>query len=219
MSSSSAAGSGRDEDVAFDKVFVRLSSLHPWTAVSGFEPGWVAPVREGETATQTYTAPNDRTATLSDGTIVRLTFPLGYTSEGLYTSEVTLRQATRFEFDFTEPRPVGDVQRHVYSLRNLLTLAVGEAVKVTELFGYRKPVAGEVPPVGREVEILYQHVENPSAREVPHHHEMLLLLDDIDERFEEHMTRWFERVPELGRVLDLYFLISTSSSCTSKRAS
>ena len=95
-----------DEDVAFDKVFVRLTSLHPWTAVSGFETVWVMPVKDGETPTQTYRAPKDRTATLSDGTGIKLTFPLGQTTEGgLFTSEVTLRQATRFEFDFPNPDP------------------------------------------------------------------------------------------------------------------
>ena len=93
----------------------------------------------------------------------------------------------------------------MYSLRKLLTLAVGEAVKVTELFGYREPVSGEAPPIGRSVEILYQHVDNPSAREIPNHRDMLFVLPDMDERFGEHIVRWFERVPELGRVLDLYF--------------
>ena len=195
-----------DEDVAFDKIFVRLTSLHPWTEESGFGRELMMPVTDGETATQTFTAPKDRSATLSDGTVIKLTFPLDQKTEGsLFASSVTLTQATRFEFDFPEPVPVKDVQRHVYSLRNLLTLAVGEAVKVTELFGYRVPATGEVPPIGGSVEILYRHVENPRAREVSNQRDMLFVLRDMDERFEEHIVRWFERMPELGRVLDLYF--------------
>jgi hypothetical protein len=149
--------------------------------------------------------PEDRSATLSDGTVVKLVFPLDSSTEGLYTSAVTLRQATRFEFHYPEPRAVKDIQSQVFSLRNLVTLGVGEAVKVTELRGYRKPLPDENPPIGREAEVLYEHVENPRAREVPNHHSMLFLLSDIDEDFEKHIVRWFEHVPELGRVLDLYF--------------
>jgi hypothetical protein len=84
-------------------------------------------------------------------------------------------------------------------------LGVGEAVKIRELRGYREALPDEDPPTGRGVEILYRHVENSRAREVPNHHSMLFLLSDIDERFEEHIVRWFERVPELGPVLDHYF--------------
>ena len=194
------------EELAFDKVFVRLSSLHPWTAVSGFDPMWqTLTAGEDKPTIQTYSPPPPRSATLSDGTTIRLEFPLQEKTEGLYTFEKRFTQATRFVIDYPRPRAVRDVQQHVYTLRNFLTLAVGEAVKVTDLVGFRKPLPTESPPVGRQVEILYQHLENPRAREIPNHHGMVFLLDDLGDRFEEHMVRWFEHTPELGRVLDLYF--------------
>jgi hypothetical protein len=158
-----------------------------------------------ETTTQTYTPPPEQTAKLSNGTIIKLAFPLKERTEGLYTFQKTFTQATRFAFEYSEPRDITDVQTDVHTLRNLLTLAVGEAVKVTELVGYRKPLPLEDPPLGRQVEILYRHLENPRARERPDHHGMVFVLEDLGDRFEEHMVRWFERVPELGRVLDLYF--------------
>ena len=152
-----------------------------------------------------YKPPPDLSATLSDGTTVTLSFPLKTDSLGLFASEVKLTQNTRFTFEFPEPREIGRVQTLIFTLRNLLTLAVGESVKVTELVCYRKPLPADELPIGREVEVLYQHLENPSARELPNHHEMVFLLPDIADRFEEHMIRWFDRAPELGRVLDLYF--------------
>lgn len=195
-----------DEPLAFDKVFVRLSSLHPWTAVSGFDPMWqMLPAGEGETATQSYTPPTERQAELQDGTIIKLSFPLKERTQGLYTFEKTFTQATRFVFEFPEPRGVKGVQTLVFTLRNFLTLAVGEGVKVTELVGYRAPPPTQELPIGRQVEIVYQHLENPRARELPNHHDMVFLFPDIAEQFEEHMVRWFDHAPELGRVLDLYF--------------
>jgi hypothetical protein len=195
-----------DEAIAFDRVFVRLSSLHPWTAVSGFDPRWLSlPVADGETVSQSYTPPHEQRAELHDGTIIKLSFPLEERAHGLYTFEKTLTQATRFVFEFPQPREVESVQTLVFTLRNFLTLAVGEAVKVTQLVGHRKPLPTDELPVGRSVEIIYQHLENPRAREVSNHHDMVFLLPDIAENFEEHMVRWFDRAPELGRVLDLYF--------------
>jgi hypothetical protein len=195
-----------DEAIAFDKVFVRLSSLHPWTAVSGFEPKWfMIPPAEGETVTQNFTRPPDHRAELRDGTVIKLSFPLRERTEGLYTFEKTFTQATRFVFEFPEPRELEHVQSVVFTLRNLLTLAVGEAVRVTELVGYRNPMPTEQLPIGREAEILYQHLENPHARELPHHHHMVFVLPDMAERFEHHMAQWFDHASELGRVLDLYF--------------
>jgi hypothetical protein len=195
-----------DEPLAFDKVFVRLSSLQAWSAVSGFEPKWaMIPPGEGESITQTFTRPLDHRAELGDGTIIKLSFPLRERTEGLYTFEKTFTQATRLVFEFPEPRELEHVQRLVFTLRNFLTLAVGEAVRVTELVGYRKPLPTEQLPIGREAEILYQHLENPHARELPSHHHMVFLLPDIAERFEHHMVQWFDHAAELGRVLDLYF--------------
>jgi ApeA N-terminal domain 1 len=195
-----------DEPFAFDQVFVRLSSLHPWTAVSGFDPQWqVIPGDESETVTQRYTPPPERRAQLSDETIIKLKFPLVERTQGLYTFEKTFTQATHFAFEFAEPRSLREVQAYVFTLRNLITLGVGEAVRITELIGYRKPLPGEEPPLGREAEILYEHLENPHAREAANHHFMVFTLSDIEEQFEDHIVRWFDRAADLGRVLDLYF--------------
>jgi hypothetical protein len=194
-----------EEPLAFDMVSVRFSSLHPWTAVSGFDPMWQMLPEEGETATQNYTPPAEHRAALHDGTILKLSFPLVERTQGLYTFEKTLTQATTFQFEFPEPRQAHDFQKLVYTLRNLLTLAVGEAVKVTSLVGYRKPLPTDALPTGRRGEVIYQHLENPRARELPNHHGMVFLFPDIAERFEEHIVQWFDHAPELGRVLDLYF--------------
>jgi hypothetical protein len=194
-----------EEPLAVDLVFVRLSSLHPWSAVSGFDPEWQTSPDDNETTVQTYKPPPSRRATLSDGTIIELAFPLVEETEGLFTFAKTFTQASRFKFEYPEPRLVEGVQEHVHVLRNFLTLAVGEPVKVTNLVGYRKPLSSDDPPIGREVEILYQHVEHPRAREALNHHGMLFLLPDIADRFDEHIIRWFERASELGRVLDLFF--------------
>jgi ApeA N-terminal domain 1 len=196
---------GADEELAFDIALVRLSSLHPWTAVSGFEPVLRRLPDEHEPTTLTYTPPPTRTATLQDGTVVALEFPLVDDTRGLYPFERTLRQATRFELRYPEARDVVGVQTHIQALRNLLTLGVGQPVKVVDVVAYRKPVPNEEPALGREVEVLYAHTQNASAQELPHHHDMVFLLPDIADHFERHIVRWFDHARELGRVLDLYF--------------
>ncbi len=193
-----------DLPLTFDKAFVELSSLHAWTALSGFERAWsdVAPRR---TVVRKYRRPPNRRARLDDGTVLSLAFPLHQSAEGLYERTVKLTQATRFELEFPEPRTLEQLQTYVYSLRNLLTLAVDRSVRVTRLDGYQEAQPDDDPPIGREVEILYAHTENPDAADAPHHHGMVFLLSDIDARFEHHMRRWFQLRQELGLVLDLYF--------------
>src|SRR3972149_3508758 len=152
--------------------------------VSGFDPMWGLPFTRGSrTIVQTYKAPRVRRATLADGTIIRLAFPLKERHSGLHPHEKTLTQDTRFELAFPEPRELEYVKRLVFSLRNLLSLAVAESVNVTKLVGYREPLPGEQPPIGREVEILYEQVENPRATEAPHHHDMIFTLSDFQGAF------------------------------------
>jgi hypothetical protein len=43
---------------------------------------------------------------------------------------------------------MNDVKMDVFTLRNFLSLAIGEPVKVTELRGYRKPPPDADPPLG-----------------------------------------------------------------------
>jgi ApeA N-terminal domain 1 len=200
------AGGWFVKPVAFDAVHVALTSLNGWTTETGFEPPHqVLPPDEGETVTQLYKRPQTRVACLGDGTVIKLTFPLDEQVRGLYTFQKTFTQATQFVFEFATPRGLSDVQRLVFDLRNFLTLGVGEAVKVTELIGYRKPVPADDLPRGRTVEILYRHVENPQARDISHHHNMVFSLADLTDAFEERLVRWFDHASALGRVLDLYF--------------
>ena len=194
------------EPLAFDYVWVRLSSLHPWTAVSGFDPSWQNPaVWRGGPVTQKYVPPPDYVAELAGGLRLKLTFPLTEKAQGLYTYEKVLTQATRFEFECAAPRAMDDVKMDVFTLRNFLSLAVGEPVKVTELRAYRKPTPGEDPPVGREVEIHYRQLESQRAAQSTHHHFMVFTLPTIADRFEDCMRRWFEGMTDLQRMRDLYF--------------
>lgn len=194
------------EPLAFDHVWVRLSSLHPWTAVSGFDPHWQnLAVLQGGPVTQKYVPPPDYTAELAGGLTLKLTFPLTEQTQGLYTYEKTFTQATRFEFEYVTPREMDDVKMDVFTLRNFLSLAVGEPVKVTELRGYRKPLPDTDPPVGRGVEIHYRQLESQRAAESPHHHFMVFTLPAIADRFEGCMRRWFDGMTDLHRMRDLYF--------------
>jgi hypothetical protein len=126
-------------------------------------------------------------------------------TEGLYTFKKTFTQATRFVFQYPEPRELDEIRADVYALRNFLTLGVGEPVNVTRLSGARNPLPKDRPALGRQVEIFYQHIENRRVEEARHHHAMVFLLPDIQDRFQEHIVRWFEGATALGRVLDLYF--------------
>lgn len=165
------------EPLVFDIVAVWLSSLHPWTMVSGFDPMWGLPINpQMKTAVQKYRKPRTRTTKLPDGAVIKLAIPLKESHTGLFTSEKTLTQDTRFEFEFPEPRNLAYVRRQVFMLRNFLSLGVGESVNVTRLIGYRKPLAGADPPIGREVEMLYRHVENVRAKEAASHHDMVFSL-------------------------------------------
>lgn len=193
-----------DLPLTFDKAFVQMTSLHAWTALSGFERSWSV-IEPRRTATQKYKRPRDRRARLDDGTILTLAFPLSRKYDGLYDREVMLTQATRFELEFPEPRKLDDMQADVYSLRNFVALGASRSVKVTQLVGYQRPQPADDPPIGREVEILYSHVGDADVAEAPHHHGMAFLLSDVDRRFEQHMRRWFRLRDELRLVLDLYF--------------
>jgi len=163
-----------DLALAFDKAFIRMTSLHAWTGISGLGRTW-GDVEPGQTTTQKYKRPRDRRARLEDGTILTLAFPLNRAPHGLYEREVTLTQATRFELEFPEARKLEDVQADVYSLRNFVALGASRSVKVTRLVGYQRPQPGDDPPIGREVEILYSHTGAADAPEAPHHHGMAFL--------------------------------------------
>jgi hypothetical protein len=197
---------GHGEPLLLDSARLWLSSLHEWTVLSGFEPEWGLFLDPSiTTVVQRYRTPRARRATLPDGTVVRLVFPLRERHSGLYTYEKTFTQDTHFELRFSQARDLEYVQRLVFALRNLLTLATGSSVNVTKLRGYREPLAGEHSPVGREVEIVYEHVTNVRARPAANHHDMIFTLADFQGSFRKHVLRWLGRTHDLGVVLELYF--------------
>ena len=193
------------EPLAFDWLGIWLTSLHAWTAISGFERDWSRRQR-GMRRTTVYEPPRTCRATLHDGTRVQLSFPLKETGDTtLFPREKTLRQDTRFELTFREPQELEYVQRLVLALRNLVTLGVAESVTVEKLIGYRTSADPQDPRFSREVELIYAHVENPDAEDAPHHHEMLFTLSDFGGAFRKHVLRWMALTTELGLVLTHYF--------------
>jgi len=190
------------ETLAFDLVGIWLTSLHAWTAVSGFTPEWVTFARRGNRRTTVYNPPRSRRATMADGTRIELTFPLKETGSGLYAREITLTQDTRFGLTFPEPRDLEYVQQLVFSLRNLVTLGAAQSVNVERLIAFRR---SDDPRLSREVELIYSHVENPDAEDAPNHHEMLFTLQDFDGAFRKHVLRWLKVTDEIGLVLQHYF--------------
>ena len=192
------------ERLAFDEVFVAFTSLHAWTALSGFEPMWgiIAPDEDG-TYTQRFREPPPRISHLSDGSVLTLAFPLRETHDGLATFRKTFTQATRFQFSFAEPTEFRHVRRKVGVLRDLLTLGVGDPVNVTEIHGYAATPHPESRfPGGREARVYGHWIDNSRAQDAMHHHGMMFLLQDLDENFDGRVRAWFDAVEELGRVID-----------------
>ncbi len=53
---------------------------------------------------------------------------------------------------------------------------------------------------------LHSHwIDNSRAQDALHHHGMVFLLEDLDDRFDERVREWFDAVGGLGRVIDHYF--------------
>jgi hypothetical protein len=193
------------EPLAFDQLGIWLTSLHAWTAVSGFERDWSGRPR-GKRRTTVYEPPRTRRATLPDGTRVELSFPLKETGDTtLFPREKLLRQDTRFELTFREPQQLEYVQRLVFALRNLVTLGVADSVNVEKLIGYRASADDDDFRFSREVELIYPHIENQDAEDASHHHEMLFTLHDFGGAFRKHVLRWVALTTELSLVLTHYF--------------
>jgi hypothetical protein len=193
------------EPLAFDHLGIWLTSLHAWTAVSGFERDWSRRPR-GKRRTTVYEPPRTRRATLPDGTRVELSFPLKETGDTtIFPREKTLGQDTRFELTFRGPQELQYIQDLVFSLRNLVTLGAAQSVNVQKLIGYRESADPDDFRFLREVELIYAHVENPDAEEASNHYEMLFTLHDFGGAFRKHVLRWWALTSDLRPVLTHYF--------------
>jgi len=199
------------EEIVFDEIAVSASDLEPWTRVSSFKTSIECEALDDKGhhafvgAHVDFEAPEPIVIELGSGEKAELRF--GCRGVGLLRprDRIELQQETALHWRFARPGDLASVFEKVGQIRDLLSLAVGRAVSITKVVGFRDSEKVGSSETLRPIELYWEIPHNPEppseAREPA---EMLFSLTDIPD-VSNVFKRWTARRKRLEPVFNLYF--------------
>lgn len=193
-----------DDDIVFDRVRVTYPLLDSWSQVSGvnysgsFFENPSATVSAGDTFNIEYVFPESKTANIGDfelKLLVNANFSIGKTS-GAEINE------THY-FDFIPHDEVIGVETAIEQtgvLQDFLTLAIGKEIRVSKIIGRLKADQGY-----NDINVYFNTSHHFEVPDSIHPHRMIFTQNDIEDKFDTVLQKWFQKYDDLENTYNLYF--------------
>lgn len=194
-------------DITFREIRFGLSHLDAWSRRKGFgfDRKWHAdedPLR----FSLDWRKPPPCVARLPDRTLIEIVSDLNEGTWGSSRTKADLAEQAHVRVLFPKRVELARIRKAVYVIRNLLALGVGNGVSVEWISAYASRPRTDRDLYFGHVELVYPIIEpDIEADDEPNPLAMPFLLDNLAERFDEHVNRWVDAMERLGVVADMYF--------------
>lgn len=190
-----------EEDFRLSSLSIHYSHLDAWVATSGFNVNFDPAVYPVEVR---YSKPESIDSALSDGLKISIDFSASGPSLPAVTN-VTITQRSWLTITSTIDRSYKQLQQHISSFADLISLGVGEPLRPLEMSATCNAQDPSGNQISADITLIHNRVPlAPVSRDV-RPWEMLFILPDIRSRFNEFAVAWFERDSRLQSLYDLYF--------------
>jgi hypothetical protein len=197
-------GAHFSEQIKFNRFRVEFPLLAEWAGITGI--GYSPPETDGDTLSAGdsfevgYTIPESVEAELDDIFIRVVT-----------NTDVNLQRVGGAKIDeatLIEIEPVSDNEYYseymdiMRSLQDFLTLGTGKNIHPSSLIGR---IDRPESPGYTDINVMYSTAEGSDTADNLHPLRANFVLGDIDDRFEDVISNWFNGYETLGPVYNLYF--------------
>lgn len=196
----------------FGGLRVEYSHLTAWTCMSGISCEFSMESRDIKQWSATYTPTPEASAQLPDLGNVTLC-SIGQMSVDS-AHQIAMSEVKRLIFRPAEPMTLEDLDRgFMYPMRNFLSFAAMSSVYPTSVY---LSIPGEAGHANEndsdltEVEVLFR-LAGKTSTDVQKGFasmDMLFYLQDVADRFQEVLAKWFSMTRELGTALDAFFAVT-----------
>lgn len=192
----------RDEVPTFSHTAFAVEGLHQWLRLSGFDREIEYDAATITKITHFFTPPSEITTKLPNGS--ELAFGLSWSESGLGAdaTEAKITQRASMVIRHHSPVPLDQHLSTSLIFQRLLSFAATRSVDVMALVGYSRDFtrdSHEVP-----VEIYFASSEAERATVDLRWFRMLFTYPDIESRFDDVITTWFDKYEIVGPAINLY---------------
>ncbi len=198
------ANFGEDEEAEFNVFRFAIEGLENWISDSGTV---IQMEKERRTALVSYKAPSDRKYTLGNSMTLMISFDarLSRTDWGLGGKIV---EVVHFKIESSKRQSLDAFAMVAKKLTNLLCLAMEETVSIKEAhvsWGklIKKDPSGR--PRSSAMRLYYRSLPTVERTSKTHYHPGLFSFKDIEDRFQNFLSGWFDAYEAIEPALDLYF--------------
>ena len=193
----------KSEDIKFKSIYVHYLYLDEWANISGFD---IQSLPDGGIVIK-YKLPEPIKIRIDDGCEVCIIIRAEVSPHHVVQKDATIKQRTYIKIETSEEKSFEEYEGMMYQIQNFLSLGVWESVYplaiegITEANMKNTKDGTYFPPV----KISYELIDSPKVSKTLLPRDMLFTFEDISDRFDIFLRKWFETADLLKPTYDLYF--------------
>lgn len=198
------------EIVLFNNFQFSVEGIDEWVGLSGIK---VEHQFEKQTASITYSPPEEISLNLNNGMKLSITFSW-FLPGSPNAKEAKITQKTYFKLSSEQERPLNEFISAAYKITTLLSFAIDKTVcieRVSATSDAIRQAIGDGKTIPVSISLYYASLPYTKIEPKIDWHRMLFRFEQIREDAERIVNNWFDAYDEIEPALNLYFSTKTGA--------